>query len=333
MKGTAKKLCALAIIFGLFAAIIPMTSSALEMSQWAKPSYEYLDSKKIIPVKLRDANLKENISRLEFTQLMVTYLSSNKAYDLSKYNTSKFTDIDDKFVNLANSLDIAAGYNDGTFKPASYITRAEAASIAFRVEKIINPDIKGSAPNNFSDKKFIPNWAAESIGYMAKANIVNGFPDGSFGASKNITRQEAIVITEKLAKTKSASNLTDIYDFVKDDEYMKKSEYEFVLNNIPQSVKFKQNQIKQAVFDTEKDKRQSYYNAFMKTFESTDFSVKTSPNLAFKYDMSVYIFGIESKVNTAGKTEQRVFMASLTSDNRSISVDKEKSYGSWFTVQ
>lgn len=322
----------LALSIGLGMSYSPVISFA-QIASWAKPSYDYLNSKKILPVKLRDTDFSQNITRQEFTQLITTFLLANKSYNLDDYSKSIYKDVNDKFINLASSIGITSGYTDGTFKPDLSITRAEAASIAFRAEKILSPNISGTTPSAFKDYKFIQEWAADAVGYMSTNNIMSGFPDGSFKPSNNITRQEAIVLTKNLANKKSSTALTNIYDFVKDDEYMKKTEYEFIFSNLPSGIKFKQEQIKQAVFDTFKEERDTIYKSFTDDATANHFNAKTSPNLAFAYDRSYYVFGIEQRTNINGKTEQRVFMSTLAKQGETFTIEKEKAYSSWFVMQ
>lgn len=51
------------------------------MDSWAKPYYNELNAKKILPtIMKKDIDYSENISRIEFTHLMVLYLMANKNY-------------------------------------------------------------------------------------------------------------------------------------------------------------------------------------------------------------------------------------------------------------
>ena len=96
------------------------------MDEWASPAYKNLIDKKILPdVLMGEKNLKDSITRLEFTHLIITYLLSNKNYNLISAK-KEYSDVNDTFVNLASNLNITTGYTDGTFKPNMNITRSEA---------------------------------------------------------------------------------------------------------------------------------------------------------------------------------------------------------------
>ena len=88
------------------------------------------------------------------------------------------------------------GYPDGTFRPDAPITRAEFATIACRFEELT----AGKA--TFSD---VPDsyWGAKYINFAAARGWVTGYPDGTFGPQKNITRAEVVTITCRLLERKA----------------------------------------------------------------------------------------------------------------------------------
>lgn len=323
-----KKLCALILALCLSLGTINFSNAQI-VSLWAKPSVERLEKKKIIPEILKNKNLKDRITRLEFTHLIITYLMSNKSYTTYSY-PKKYKDIDDNFVNLSSHLGITTGYTDGNFKPNMYITRSEAAVIAHNVEKILGSDKDGSAAN-FKDYKFIPKWAVKSVGSMVQSNVLSGYPGNNFGPSRNITRQEAIVMVDKLVLEKS-NRLIDAFDIAKNDEYLTKLQYDFILANIPTS-KYKLDLVRQRIFQTEKEKRIKIYERFIKTVPFSSNEIKTSPDLIFDDDQSSYILGIEKRILPNEKKEQRAFMLNVSLKNGKFEIDSQKEFSSWFTVE
>lgn len=290
-------------------------------------SYELLSSKKLIPTILKkNDNYKNPINRMEFTHLLITYLMSNKHYDVN--TTTKYKDIDDNYINLASHLKIVSGYTDDTFKPYMNITRAEASVMIYNTEKQI-AYLKSGSINRFKDYKFIPNWAVESVGAISNSNIINGYPDKTFAPSKNITKQEAFVIIAKLINSKSST--IDTFNISKNDEYMSKQQYDFVLNNIPSSV-YKADIVKEKIFETKKDKRTLVYSIFNNIRPPSNNEIITSPNLIFDENSKTYIAGIEKRI-VSKKTEQRVFMYDVYINNKNISYISNKEFGPWYTVQ
>ena len=56
-----------------------------------------------------------------------------------------------------------------------------------------------SALEPFSDAAGIPDWARESMAAMAALKIVNGYENGTIGASRSATRAEAVTMLLRAA--------------------------------------------------------------------------------------------------------------------------------------
>jgi hypothetical protein len=78
---------------------------------------------------------------------------------------------------------LIGGYPDGTFKPNNTISRAEVAAI------LANELTLTSQSASFPD---VPasHWASGQIGAVVNANIMNGYPDGTFKPNAPMTRAE-----------------------------------------------------------------------------------------------------------------------------------------------
>lgn len=104
------------------------------------------------------------------------------------------------------------GYTDGKVHPESNITRAEVATIFFRMLTDEAREQNWSNNNHFSDVGY-GTWYNNIISTMTKKSILKGYPDGSFRPDANITRAElAAIITRFVEDTNyEGSNLfTDI---------------------------------------------------------------------------------------------------------------------------
>lgn len=129
-----------------------------------------------------------NITRAEFVTIMNNALGYEDAAALS------FTDVvaGNWYYNAvakAVAAGYVSGYEDGTFKPNNTITRAEAAVM---IANAMGLGDRGSVADDFTDAASIPGWAKGSIGAIVEAQYMSGYPDGSFGARKSITRAEAV---------------------------------------------------------------------------------------------------------------------------------------------
>ena len=141
------------------------------------------------PVKPQGKITRAEVATIFFR--MLTDESRNAYWSQS----NSFTDVaEDAWYNNAISTmanaGILDGYEDGSFHPNGYITRAEFATIAVRFFDLtyqgedLFPDIDG-------------HWAQEYINQAADAGIIEGYPDGTFGPQKQITRAEAVTMVNR----------------------------------------------------------------------------------------------------------------------------------------
>lgn len=122
---------------------------------------------------------------------MLTDESRTKFWSQSNaYSDVKTGDWFNNAVSTLSNAGIIAGYEDGSFKPNGYITRAEFATIAARFfdvtynGKDLFPDISG-------------HWAKDYINQAANKGFVNGYEDGTFKPDRNITRAEAVTLVNR----------------------------------------------------------------------------------------------------------------------------------------
>ena len=100
-------------------------------------------------------------------------------------------------VAVLNGMGVFKGYEDGSFKPEGNITRAEVATIVYRIytADVAKNDKSGlyATYNKFSDMAGA-SWAAGYIGYCANAALVKGYPDDTFKPSGNVTGYEVLAM-------------------------------------------------------------------------------------------------------------------------------------------
>lgn len=143
-----------------------------------------------------DGTFKPNnsISRAEFIKLV------NSLFAFSEKAPVSFTDVKESdwfYAEFAKASKVGylSGYKAGTIDPNGLITRQEVATIAAKV-KLLQED--AAAANGFADAALIPAESKGFIGAVAKAKVMNGYPDKKFEPLKNITRAESIVALNKL---------------------------------------------------------------------------------------------------------------------------------------
>ncbi len=104
-------------------------------------------------------------------------------------------------VYALSNLGVLKGYHDGTFRPDADITRAEFAALAVRFTDAIG------------SKSFIDvssdHWAEDYIAAAHAADIIQGYPDGTFRPDEPILRSEATLIMNALLGREPDKNFID----------------------------------------------------------------------------------------------------------------------------
>ncbi len=100
-------------------------------------------------------------------------------------------------VAVLDGMGVFKGYEDGSFKPENKITRAEVATIIYRIytADVAKNDKSGlyATYNKFSDMAGA-GWAKGYIGYCANAALVKGYPNGTFVPSGKVTGYEVLAM-------------------------------------------------------------------------------------------------------------------------------------------
>ncbi|MGO4269667.1 S-layer homology domain-containing protein, partial [Paenibacillus sp. TAF58] len=84
------------------------------------------------------------------------------------------------------------GYDNGSFKPESQISRTEFIALVNR-----SFGFTDEAAISYSDVS-AGNWAYPEVAKALKAGYITGYADGTIGANKAISRQEVAVIVDRL---------------------------------------------------------------------------------------------------------------------------------------
>lgn len=172
---------------------IMATTPADISNHWAKTTIQsWLDKAFIAGYPDGSFKPNNNITRAEFMALV------NKAFGYTETASITFSDVDtDAWYGSAVAIAIAAGYingyPDGTMRPNSPVSREEAAAI---IMKIINLKADANYAVKFTDVAKL-TWSKGSVGAVAKAGIMNGYPDGRFDPKLMIKRGECIVSLDR----------------------------------------------------------------------------------------------------------------------------------------
>ena len=138
---------------------------------------------------------QNNITRAEVATIFFRLLTDDvRAENLTK--TNRYSDVAatswyNTAVSTLSSMGIITGYPDGTFRPNAAITRAEFAAIAARFD---NDGDKTAA--KFSD--IATHWAKDEISIAYNNGWITGYPDGTFGPQRDITRAETMTLVNRV---------------------------------------------------------------------------------------------------------------------------------------
>lgn len=102
-------------------------------------------------------------------------------------------------LNKEIHFNYVIGYTDGTIRPNNDISRAEVATIFFRLLTDEAREQYTTTAGDFTDVK-AGMWCNRAIATLTNMGIIKGYTDGSFQPNKSITRAELATIIARFAK-------------------------------------------------------------------------------------------------------------------------------------
>ena len=113
-----------------------------------------------------------------------------------------FTDIPEKTwyedsVYWAAQNSVVNGYEDGSFRPNSRITREEMCAILDRLLTVLGKEIE-PAELTFEDAGDIGAWACDSVARLVQTGIIRGQGNNRFAPKSTATRAEAAAVLHRL---------------------------------------------------------------------------------------------------------------------------------------
>ena len=116
-------------------------------------------------------------------------------------------------LNTVDHFSYVVGYEDGTVMPQKQITRAEVATIFYRLLEDDVRDDYDTTRNNFSDVTS-DSWYNQTVSTLASMGILKGYEDGTFRPNASITRAEFAAIAtrffEETGATYEPGTFTDV---------------------------------------------------------------------------------------------------------------------------
>ena len=115
-------------------------------------------------------------------------------------------------LDLSNHFAYIVGYPDGTVQPQGNITRAEVATIFFRLLTQKSREEIWSMTNSFPDVGST-DWHNKAISTLVNGSIIKGYPDGTFRPNVYMSRAELATIAAKFATVEDIANATGMASF------------------------------------------------------------------------------------------------------------------------
>lgn len=102
-------------------------------------------------------------------------------------------------LNKEIHFNYVIGYTDGTIRPSNNISRAEVATIFFRLLTDEARTQYDKTTSSFSDIKD-GAWCCRAVSTLTNMGIIKGYTDGTFRPNADITRAELATIIARFAK-------------------------------------------------------------------------------------------------------------------------------------
>ena len=146
---------------------------------------------------MRSVQPEGKVTRAE-TAAILYRIMGDACQSYYKTNSSSYSDVargdwyNTYVATLENAGVIVDTRTNGKFRPNDAITRAELASM---IAQFAGLESASAAKFNDVGSRY---WAAEEIAIAAKMGWINGYPDGTFGPQRDITRAETMTLVNRV---------------------------------------------------------------------------------------------------------------------------------------
>jgi fibro-slime domain-containing protein len=180
---------------------------------------------------------ERNITRAETAVIFARILELE---NLKVTNKNQFHDVKNDFwaadhIYAAVQVGLFEGTDSTHFNPNVAITRAELATVIANYLKISKTDNQKPFELTFNDISY--HWAKGNIEEIARYGITEGYEDGSFKPEKQITRQEAVTMINRMLYRGPLNKSTNTFPDMKSNHWAFEdveeavSSHEFEINN------------------------------------------------------------------------------------------------------
>lgn len=193
-----KRICKTAVLAVAIMSLIITSASAVGIgaSDWSKANITTANRAGILPQYRAFIKYTSPITRADIAEVIAAAYENvtEKPYYAK---SSPFSDARDSDIATVYELGIMNGRSETSFDPYAFVTRQEAAKIILSFRAVANGE-KLSLPNRydlaFTDADTISDWAKPYVAKASAEKIINGFDDGRFGATDNVSWEQAVTL-------------------------------------------------------------------------------------------------------------------------------------------
>lgn len=149
-----------------------------------------------------------DVTRAEFAKMVVGLFGYKATSDAVNFEDCKAEDWFTPYVAAGVEAGVIKGVSDTEFAPNATITREDACTILGRA---LNK-VAQSNELKFTDADKVAEYAAPYVALLSELGYVNGYEDGSFAPTNNITRAEAAKIIAGIYNAKNTTVTEDKTD-------------------------------------------------------------------------------------------------------------------------
>ena len=149
-----------------------------------------------------------DVTRAEFAKMVVGLFGYKATSDAVNFEDCKAEDWFTPYVAAGVEAGVIKGVSDTEFAPNATITREDACTILGRA---LNK-VAQSNELKFTDADKVAEYAAPYVALLSELGYVNGYVDGSFAPTNNITRAEAAKIIAGIYNAKDTTVTEDKTD-------------------------------------------------------------------------------------------------------------------------
>jgi uncharacterized repeat protein (TIGR01451 family) len=194
MKSKTKRLLAILMTFVMTLGVLPLSAFAVEQTVQGSP------------VSVTDRYLNEADAREIAPPQTVTSPIVKNPQNIIGYEYVSYSEVTEH-IYAKEDLTYTIGYPDKTVRGERYLSRAEAATIFYRLYDGFYPQVQRQMTSStFND---VPKdaWYYTELELCYNVGLVNGYYDGNFRPNNPVTRAEFAVLAARYAELTNSNKV------------------------------------------------------------------------------------------------------------------------------